>query len=143
MGRWRPIREDLRLDLDLYRPLRRVMLGTTHDVNQTLDKIRRLLDKWSAGFEHGLLVLSPEDKRRRDREFRAWAEEEQAAEQAAAAQATGGAMAGTVKRLLRAAASGAVAARGMKTAEGRVPRVHMTWPRTVGDELRRSRFAQP
>jgi hypothetical protein len=77
------------------------MLGTTHDVNQTLDKIRRLLDKWSAGFEGGLLVLSPEDKRRRDGGFRAWAEEERAAEQAAAEAA--GARAGLVRRLLRAA----------------------------------------
>jgi hypothetical protein len=97
-----PIREELRLDLDLYRPLRRVMLGTTHDVNQTLDKIRRLLDKWSAGFEGGLLVLSPEDKRRRDGEFRAWVDEEHAAEQAATVQATGGARAGLARRLLRA-----------------------------------------
>jgi hypothetical protein len=74
------------------------MLGTTHDVNQTLDKIRRLLDKWSAGVEGGLLVLSPEDKRR-DGEFRAWVKEEQAAEQAAAAQAAGGATAGPGMRL--------------------------------------------
>jgi hypothetical protein len=45
-------------------------VGTTHDVKQTLDKIRRLHDKWSAGFDGDLLVLSPEDKRRRDGEFR-------------------------------------------------------------------------
>jgi hypothetical protein len=97
-----PIREDLRLDLDLYRPLRRVMLGTTHDVNQTLDKIRRLLEMWSAGVERGLLVVSPEDKRRRDGEFRAWVEKEQAAEQAAA-QVAGSAQAGLGRRLLRVA----------------------------------------
>jgi hypothetical protein len=96
-----PIREDLRLDLDLYRPLRRVMLGTTHDVNQTLDKIRRLLEMWSAGVERGLLVVSPEDKRRRDGEFRAWVEKEQAAKQAA--QVAGSAQAGLGRRLLRVA----------------------------------------
>lgn len=97
-----PIREELRLDLDLYRPLRRIRLDTVHDVNLTLDKIRRLLDKWSAGFEGGLLVLSPGDKRRRDGEFRAWVEEEHAAEQAVTIQATGGARAGLARRLLRA-----------------------------------------
>ena len=93
-----PIREELRLDLDLYRPLRRVMLGTTHDVNQTLDKIRRLLEKWSAGVERGLLVVSPEDKRRRDGEFRKWVEEERAAEQAA-----GGPRMGLASRLVHVA----------------------------------------
>ena len=98
-----PIREELRLDLDLYRPLRRVMPGTTHDVSKTLDKIRRQLEKWSAGVEGGVLVLSPEDHRRRDGEIRAWVEEERAAEQAAAAQAGEGARVGLARRLLWAA----------------------------------------
>jgi hypothetical protein len=76
-----PIIDTQRLDLDLYRYRMSVTRHTIHDVNKTLDKIHRLLDKWSAGFEGGLLVLSPEDKRQRDGEFRAWVEEERAAEQ--------------------------------------------------------------
>jgi hypothetical protein len=76
--------EELRLDLELYRPLRRVTPETIHDVSKTLTKIGRQLEKWSAGAGGGLLVLSPEDKRRRGEEFRAWVEEERAAEQAPA-----------------------------------------------------------
>jgi hypothetical protein len=76
-----PITDTQRLDLDLYRYRMSVTRHTIHDVNKTLDKIRRLLDKWSAGFEGGVLVLSPEDKRQRDGEFRTWVEEERTAEQ--------------------------------------------------------------
>jgi hypothetical protein len=57
---------------------------TIHDVSKTLAKLLRRFEQWSAGPEGGLLVLSPEDKRRRDGEFLAWVEEQQAAEQAAA-----------------------------------------------------------
>jgi hypothetical protein len=63
-----PLREELRLDLDLYRPLRRVTPETIHDVSKTLTKIGRQLEKWSAG-TGGLLVLSPEDRRRRNAEI--------------------------------------------------------------------------
>jgi len=76
-----PITDTQRLDLDLYRYRMSVTRHTIHDVNKTLDKIRQLLDKWSAGFGNGLLVLSPEDKRQRDGEFRSWVEEERAGEQ--------------------------------------------------------------
>jgi hypothetical protein len=60
-----PLSEELRLDLDLYRPLRRVQLGTVHDLSKTLNKISQQLEKWSAGTGGGLLVLSPKDRRRR------------------------------------------------------------------------------
>lgn len=99
-----PLTDELRLDLDLYRPLRNLRLDTVHDVNSTLDKIRRQLEKWSAGSGGGLLMLSPEDKRQRDGEFRAWVEEERAAQRAADdAQARGNGRSGLTSRLLQAA----------------------------------------
>jgi hypothetical protein len=73
-----------RLDLDLYAGLRPVHRDTIHQVSETLKKMERHLDRWSAGFEGGLLVLSPEDQRRRAEEFRAWVKEQQVAEQAEA-----------------------------------------------------------
>jgi hypothetical protein len=78
--------DELRLDLDLYRPLRVIERKTVHDLSKTLDAIRQRLDGWSA-HGGGLLVLSPKEKRRRDEEFRAWVEEQrrEAAEQQAAA----------------------------------------------------------
>ena len=74
----RPITDSQRLDLDLYRYRMSVTRHTVHDVNKTLDKIRRLLEKWSAGFEGGLLVLSPEDKQRRNDQLREWMGEQAA-----------------------------------------------------------------
>jgi hypothetical protein len=76
-----PITDTQRLDLDLYRYRMSVTRHTIHDVNKTLDKIRGLLDKWSAGFEGGPRVLSPKDKRQRDGEFRTWVKEERTAEE--------------------------------------------------------------
>ena len=64
-----PIREELRLDLDLYRPLRRVTPETIHEVSKTLTKIGQQLERWSAGTGGGLLMLSPEDRRRRNAEI--------------------------------------------------------------------------
>lgn len=93
--------DELRLDLDLYRPLRNLRLDTVHDVNSTLDKLLRMLEKWSAGAEGGLLVLSSEDKRRRNEEFLAWVEQERAAEQPAAnGQPTGNGRVTVAGRLL-------------------------------------------
>ncbi len=79
--------DELRLDLDLYRPLRVIERKTVHDLSETLDAIHGQLEKWTAGLDGGLLVLSPEDLRRRDEEVRAWVEEQrrEAAEQQAAA----------------------------------------------------------
>jgi hypothetical protein len=73
--------DELTLDLDLYRNMTMVRRDTIHNVSETLTKLLRRFEQWSAGPEGGLLVLSPEDKRRRNEEFRAWVEEEQAAEQ--------------------------------------------------------------
>ena len=72
------------LDLELYRNLLSVDRDTIHNVSKTLTKLLRRFEQWSAGPEGGLLVLSPDDKRKRDGEFLAWVEEEQAAEQAEA-----------------------------------------------------------
>ena len=71
------------LDLELYWNMLSVDRDTIHDVSKTLTKLLRRFEEWSAGPEGGLLVLSPDDKRRRDGEFLAWVEEERAAEQAA------------------------------------------------------------
>jgi len=71
------------LDLELYWNMLSVDRDTIHDVSKTLTKLLRRFEQWSAGPEGGLLVLSPDDKRRRDGEFFAWVEEERAAEQAA------------------------------------------------------------
>jgi hypothetical protein len=79
----KPVTDLQRLDLDLYRYRLSVTRHTIHDVNKTLDKIRRQLDKWTAGSGGGLLVVSPDDKRRRDEDFRAWVEEQRATEHAA------------------------------------------------------------
>jgi hypothetical protein len=82
-----PLSDQLRLDLDLYRPLRQVEWHTIHDVSKTLDAIHGQLDKLTAGSGGGLLVLSPEDKRRRDEKILAELEQRrrEAAEQQAAA----------------------------------------------------------
>jgi hypothetical protein len=60
-----PLSDELRLDLDLYLPLRRVERDTVHEVSKTLKEIVKRFDRWTAG-HNGLLVLSPEEKRRRD-----------------------------------------------------------------------------
>lgn len=77
-----PLSDELRLDLDLYRPLRQVRRHTVHDVSKTLDAIHRQFEKWTAG-GGGLLVLSPEDRRRRNREIMSELEERHAAERTA------------------------------------------------------------
>jgi hypothetical protein len=71
------------LDLELYRNLLSVDRDTIHNVSKTLTKLLRRLEQWSAGPEGGLLVLSAEEKGKRDGEFLAWVEEQRAAEQAA------------------------------------------------------------
>jgi hypothetical protein len=63
------------LDLDLYRFRIRVDRDSIHDVSVTLKKIERQFDKWTASFEGGLLVLSPEDQRRRNEDLRNWPDE--------------------------------------------------------------------
>jgi hypothetical protein len=75
--------EELRLDLDLYRPLRRIAPRTVHDVSKSLDAIHRQFEKWTAGVDGGLLVLSPEDRRRRNEEILAEMRARRAAQQAA------------------------------------------------------------
>jgi hypothetical protein len=75
--------EELRLDLDLYRPLRQVRRHTVHDVSKTLDKIHRQFEKWTAGLGDGLLVLSPEDRRRRNEEIMLELKERRAAKRIA------------------------------------------------------------
>jgi hypothetical protein len=77
-----PLSEELRLDLDLYLPLRRIQPHTIHDVSKTLDKIHRQFEKWTAGLDGGLLVLSPEDQQRRNEEILAEMRARRAAEQA-------------------------------------------------------------
>jgi hypothetical protein len=94
-----PLSEELRLDLDLYRPLRRVQLGTVHDLSETLNKIRQQLEKWSAGTGGGLLVLSPEDRRRRNEALLGGLKERRSAEGHAAGMGRGG----LLGRLLEAA----------------------------------------
>jgi hypothetical protein len=81
-----PLSDVLRLDLDLYRPLRQVEWHTIHDVSKTLKQIVQRFDRWTAGHD-GLLVLSPEDQRRRNEEIMADMEQRrrEAAEQHAAA----------------------------------------------------------
>jgi hypothetical protein len=66
-----PLTDELRLDLDLYRPLRRIAPHTIHDVSEALDAIHRQFEKWTVGSEGGLLVLSPEDRRRRNEKIMA------------------------------------------------------------------------
>jgi hypothetical protein len=83
-GERRSITDEQRLDLDLYRNLVAVQRYSIHHVNETLKKIERQFDRWSAGPEGGLLALSSEDQQRRNKEFLAWVEQERAAEQAAA-----------------------------------------------------------
>jgi hypothetical protein len=78
-----PLTDELRLDLDLYRPLRRIAPHTIHDVSETLDAIHRQFEKWTAGSEGGLLVLSPEDRRRRNEKIMAEMRTHRAAERAA------------------------------------------------------------
>jgi hypothetical protein len=78
-----PLSDELRLDLELYRPLRRIAPRTVHDVSKTLDAIHRQFEKWTAGVDSGLLVLSPEDRRRRNDEIMAEMEERRGAERAA------------------------------------------------------------
>lgn len=80
--------DELRLDLDLYRPLRVIERKTVHDLSETLDAIHGQLQKWTAGLDGGLLVLSPEDKRRRGEEILADREQlrREIAEQQAAAE---------------------------------------------------------
>jgi hypothetical protein len=94
-----PLSEELRLDLDLYRPLRRVQLGTVHDLSETLNKIRQQLEKWSAGTGGGLLVLSPEDRRRRNEAILAELKQRRTAEGQPAGMGRGG----LLGRLLEAA----------------------------------------
>jgi hypothetical protein len=77
-----PLSDELRLDLDLYRPLRRVTLHTVHDVNETLKKIVQRFDRWTAGHD-GLLVLPPEDRRRRNEQVMVEMEERRGTEPAA------------------------------------------------------------
>jgi hypothetical protein len=77
-----PLSDELRLDLDLYRPLRQVRRHTVHDVSKTLDAIHRQFEKWTAG-GGGLLVLSPEDRRRRNEEIMSELKERHAAERTA------------------------------------------------------------
>lgn len=93
-----PLSDELRLDLELYRPLRRIAPRTVHDVSKTLDAIHRQFEKWTAGVDSGLLVLSPEDRRRRNDEIMAEMEERRAAERAA-----GNGRAGLAGRLLEVA----------------------------------------
>jgi hypothetical protein len=76
--------DEQHIDLEVYRNVLSVDRDTVHDVSKTLTKLLRRFEQWSAGPEGGLLVLLPEDKHRRDGEFHAWIEEQQAAEQAAA-----------------------------------------------------------
>jgi hypothetical protein len=97
-----PLRDELRLDLDLYRPLRRIRRETVHDVSKRLDAIHRRLDRWSAS-RGGLLVLSPEQKRQRYEESFAALRQHQAAEQAAEGGRAGlaGRLLGMVGRLRR------------------------------------------
>jgi hypothetical protein len=75
--------EELRLDLDLYRPLRQVRRHTVHDVSKTLDKMHRQFEKWTAGLGDGLLVLSPDDRRRRNEEIMSELDERRPTEQTA------------------------------------------------------------
>jgi hypothetical protein len=75
--------EELRLDLDLYRPLRQVRRHTLHDVSKTLDKVHRQFEKWTAELGGGLLVLSPEDWRRRNEGIMSELKERRAAERVA------------------------------------------------------------
>jgi hypothetical protein len=75
--------DEQHLSLEVYYNVLSVDRDTVHDVSKTLTKLLRRFEQWSAGPEGGLLVLSPDDKRRRDGEFFAWVEEERAAEQAA------------------------------------------------------------
>jgi hypothetical protein len=72
--------DEQHLNLEVYYNLLSVDRYTTHDVSKTLTKLLRRFEQWSAGPEGGLLVLSPDDKRRRDGEFLAWVEEQQAAD---------------------------------------------------------------
>ena len=76
--------DEQHLNLEVYYNMLSVDRYTIHDVSKTLTKLLRRFEQWSAGPEGGLLVLSPEDKRKRDGEFLAWVEEQQAAEQTAA-----------------------------------------------------------
>jgi hypothetical protein len=62
-----PIVDTQRLDLDLYRHQRLIWRDTIHHVSETLKKMDRRMDKWSAGYR-GLLTLSLEEARRRDEE---------------------------------------------------------------------------
>lgn len=88
-----------RLDLDLYRDLRPVQQDTIHQVSQTLKRIQRQFEKWSAGPEGGLLMLSPRDQRRRNEEALA----EFKARRSPENQAAGPGKVGLLGRLLQAA----------------------------------------
>ena len=79
----KPLTDVQRLDLDLYRNLVAVRRDSIHHVNETLKKIVQRFDRWTAGHD-GLLVLSPEDRRRRNEEVMAEMEERRAAKRAAA-----------------------------------------------------------
>ncbi len=60
--------ETLTLDLGVYRNLEYVTTHTVHDVHARLKEIRDVIKRWTTT-GGGLLVLSPDDVRRRNEEW--------------------------------------------------------------------------
>lgn len=70
--------DTMALDLEPYWNLSHVERRKVHDLHERLKEIRDVMKKWTASFD-GLLVMSPEDVRRRHEEFLGQVAKERAA----------------------------------------------------------------
>jgi hypothetical protein len=85
----RKFRDQMDLDLGLYRNTSPIHAKTLDDIYKQVEKIAETLDDFKAGGGDGLLVLSPTDVAKRHEHFVAAAEEHRRARSASAADSQG------------------------------------------------------